>query len=102
MASSKRATIMFAIAIFVAACTTAPQQESTGQYVDDAVITSRIKAALLAEPTRRSAEIGVETFKSVVQLSGFVSSRDNMLKAATIAGDTKGVTGVKSDMRLKP
>jgi osmotically-inducible protein OsmY len=102
MASSKRATIMFAIAIFVAACTTAPQQESTGQYVDDAVITSRIKAALLAEPTLRSAEIGVETFKSVVQLSGFVSSRDNMLKAATIAGDTKGVTGVKSDMRLKP
>jgi hyperosmotically inducible protein len=47
-------------------------------------------------------EINVETYKSVVQLSGFVSTRDNMLKAASIAGAIKGVTGVKSDMRLKP
>jgi osmotically-inducible protein OsmY len=98
----KHLSALFVVAVVATACATSVRQESTGEYVDDTVITTRVKAAIFNEPTLKSYEIGVETYKSVVQLSGFVSTRDNMLKAATIAGDTKGVTGVKSDMRLKP
>ena len=56
-------------------CASTRTQEGTGEYVDDTVITSKVKAAILNEPTLKSAEINVETFKGVVQLSGFVSSR---------------------------
>ena len=97
-----RLSAIFAATMLATACVTSARHESTGEYVDDTVITTRVKAAILNESSLKSFEIGVETYKSVVQLSGFVSTRDNMLKAATIAGDTKGVTGVKSDMRLKP
>lgn len=102
MKNLKRLSVLFASALLATACATSSKQESTGEYVDDTVITTRVKAAILNEPTLKSMEINVETYKSVVQLSGFVSTRDNMLKAATVAGAVKGVTGVKSDMRLKP
>ena len=102
MFNLKRLTAIFVAALLATACATSSKQESTGEYVDDTVITTRVKAAILNEPTLKSMEINVETYKSVVQLSGFVSTRDMMLKAASLAGDIKGVTGVKSDMRLKP
>ena len=56
-------------------CASTAKQEGTGEYVDDTVITGKVKSAILNEPTLKSAEINVETFKGVVQLSGFVSSR---------------------------
>jgi osmotically-inducible protein OsmY len=102
MKNLKRLSALFAAALLATACATSNKQESTGEYVDDTVITTRVKTAIFNEPTLKSMEINVETYKSVVQLSGFVSTRDNMLKAASIAGAIKGVTGVKSDMRLKP
>ena len=54
-------------------CASTAKHEGTGEYVDDTVITSKVKAAIFNEPTLKSAEINVETFKGVVQLSGFVS-----------------------------
>ena len=82
-------------------CASTAKQEGTGEYVDDTVITSKVKAAIFNEPTLKSAEINVETFKGTVQLSGFVNSRSDVDKAVTVARAVPGVTGVKNDMRVK-
>ena len=82
-------------------CASTAKSESTGQYVDDTVITGKVKSAILAEPTLKSAEINVETFKGVVQLSGFVSSQANVSTAVKTAENVHGVKSVKNDMRLK-
>lgn len=82
-------------------CASTPKQEGTGEYVDDAVITTKVKAAIFNEPTLKSTEINVETFKGVVQLSGFVSSQADINKAVSVARGVKGVVAVKNDMRLK-
>lgn len=77
------------------------KHESAGAYVDDSVITTKVKAAVLQEPTLKSAEINVETYKGVVQLTGFVSSRASINKATEIARSIKGVASVKNDMIVK-
>jgi len=77
------------------------KHESTGAYLDDSVITTKVKAAVLSEPALKSAEINVETYKGVVQLTGFVSSQASINKAAEIARNVKGVTSVKNDMIVK-
>jgi len=82
-------------------CASTPKQEGTGEYVDDSVITTKVKAAILNEPTLSSAEINVETFKGEVQLSGFVNSSADISKAVEVARGVKGVNSVKNDMRLK-
>ena len=79
----------------------ASTKESTGEYIDDAVITAKVKEAVLAEPSLKSAEINVETLKGTVQLSGFVRSRADINKAVEIARRVKGVKSVKNDMILK-
>lgn len=82
-------------------CASAPGQEGTGEYIDDSVITTKVKAAIFNEPSLKSAEINVETFKGEVQLSGFVSSRADESKAVEVARSVKGVKSVKDDMRVK-
>ena len=82
-------------------CASTAKQEGTGEYVDDTVITSKVKAAILNEPTLKSAEINVETFKGVVQLSGFVTSQAAESKAIEVARTVGGVKSVKNDMRVK-
>jgi osmotically-inducible protein OsmY len=82
-------------------CASTAKQEGTGEYVDDTVITGKVKAAILGEPTLKSAEINVETFKGVVQLSGFVSSQVAENKAVEVTRTVPGVKSVKDDMRLK-
>ena len=82
-------------------CASSRTHEGTGQYVDDSVITTKVKAAILDEPGLKSAEINVETFKGVVQLSGFVDSSEHIGTATKVARAVPGVTSVKSDMHLK-
>jgi hyperosmotically inducible protein len=82
-------------------CASTRTQEGTGEYIDDTVITTKVKAAILNEPTLKSAEINVETFKGVVQLSGFVSSQAAETRAVEVARTVGGVKSVKNDMRLK-
>ncbi|MBK5265309.1 MAG: BON domain-containing protein [Alphaproteobacteria bacterium] len=77
------------------------KQESPGEYVDDTVITAKVKAAVLEESSLKSAEINVETYKGIVQLSGFVSSRADINKAVKVAKGVKGVKSVKNDMIVK-
>ncbi len=85
----------------LAGCATNAKTESVGQYVDDATITTGVKAAILNEPTLKVSEINVETYKGVVQLSGFVAAQDSIAKAASVARTVKGVQSVKNDIRMK-
>jgi osmotically-inducible protein OsmY len=100
---TRRLTTLTAIAFMAMAlgCASTAKQEGTGEYIDDTVVTTKVKAAIFNEPTLKSAEINVETFKGVVQLSGFVNSREDINKAVAVARQIPGVTSVKNDMRLK-
>ena len=97
------------ISVFLAAlaattivgCAENPPQESTGQYIDDSVITTKVKSGLLNAPGLKSFQIGVDTFKGRVQLSGTVGSRDHADEAVAIAYRVKGVTSVKNDILTK-
>lgn len=94
--------VFLAVALVSAAgCASTSKQEGTGEYIDDSVITTKVKAAILNEPTLKSAEINVETFKGAVQLSGFVSSQAAANRAVEVARTVGGVTSVKNDMRIK-
>lgn len=96
------ANAMLAIAFTIMlGCASSAKHEGAGQYVDDTVITSKVKYAVMSEDSLKSSEINVETFKGVVQLSGFVSSEAAIAKAVEVAGAVKGVQSVTNDMRLK-
>lgn len=82
-------------------CAATQQRQSTGQYVDDAVITSKVKAAIFNEATLKTLQINVETYKAVVQLSGFVDSAQSVATAGTVAGSVVGVVSVKNDLVVK-
>ena len=85
----------------VLGCVGSPKQEAIGQYTEDAVISTKVKAAIFNEPTLKSMEINVETFKGRVQLSGFVRTQANASTAIEAARGVTGVLDVKDDMRLK-
>ncbi len=99
----KRFSVLFlsVLLAFMVGCAATTNQEGTGEYIDDSVITTKVKAAIFKESSLKSAEINVETFKGVVQLSGFVNSQSDINKAVSIARGVKGVTSVRNDMRLK-
>ena len=84
-----------------AACASTPERESTGEYVDDSVITTKVKSMLAADDFLKSFKISVETFKGTVQLSGFVNSQQAVDKADEIALSVKGVKSVKNDLIVK-
>ncbi|MFA5628249.1 MAG: BON domain-containing protein [Thiohalomonadaceae bacterium] len=92
--------LAFALASLMACASTA-HKEGTGQYFDNSVITAKVKAALVEDPLTKAMEINVETFKGVVQLSGFVSSRAAANRAVELARGVAGVKSVKNDMRIK-
>ena len=104
MSTITRKLLLIAGTLLVATtlgCASTPRQEGTGEYVDDTVITGKVKTAIFEEPTLKSAEINVETFKGIVQLSGFVSSQALEDRAVAVARGVGGVKSVKNDMRLK-
>lgn len=86
---------------FLMGCASTPQQEGMGEYVDDVILTTKVKALIFNDNNLKSSEISVETFKGVVQLSGFVSSQAEIDRAVEVARSVSGVTSVKNDMRLK-
>ncbi len=91
------AAIAAVLVAFLAACAPTATREGTGEYIDDTVITSKVKAAFAADPQVKATQVQVETFKGVVQLSGFVDSRASAQKAAQLAREVKGVKEVKND-----
>jgi osmotically-inducible protein OsmY len=82
-------------------CASTAKSEGTGEYIDDSVITTKVKSAIFEQPNLKSAEINVETFKGVVQLSGFVSSHDAEVLAMSTARSVNGVNSVKNVMLVK-
>lgn len=85
----------------LAGCAGSPTQESTGEYIDDSVITTRVKSAMVSDKEVSASNISVETFKGTVQLSGFASSAKEADKAESIARSVNGVKHVKNDIRIK-
>ena len=101
---STKILIAAVAAVFLATsmgCVSTRTQESTGQYIDDSFITGKVKAAILGESTLSAAEINVETFKGVVQLSGFVSSAADIDTAIRVTRAVSGVRDVKNGMNVK-
>ena len=82
-------------------CAATQTQQSTGQYVDDSVITTKVKTAIFNEPTLKTFQINVKTYKAVVQLSGFVDSAQNVTKAGEVARAVEGVASVENDLVVK-
>jgi osmotically-inducible protein OsmY len=99
----KRISFVFLAALMLAVtgCAATATHESTGEYVTDSWITTKVKAALVDDPATKATEVNVETYKGRVQLSGFVSSQTAMNEAVRITRGIKGVTEVKNDMRIK-
>ena len=89
--------VIMMIAAFVA-CASTQKQSSTGEYIDDSVITSKIKTKLATDDFLKSFQIGVESRKGIVQLSGFVDSQSTIDKAGKIASSVEGVKSVKNDL----
>ena len=87
--------------VSLAACAPTPTREGTGEYIDDSLITSKVKAAFAADPMVKATQVQVETFKGTVQLSGFVDSRESAQKAMEIARSVKGVKSVKNDTVIR-
>jgi len=92
--------ILMLIATFMA-CASTSKQEGAGEYVDDSVITTKVKSLLAADDFLKSFQIGVETYKGIVQLSGFVNSQQAVDKARQIASGVKGVKSVKNNLLVK-
>jgi len=90
---------VFAVAIV--GCAPAEKKQTTGEYIDDAWITSKVKGAFVKDPELSAAEIKVDTYEGEVQLSGFVADAGDVGKAAAVAGGIKGVKSVKNDIRVK-
>lgn len=89
------------IATVSTSCVGTPTRESTGEYVDDTSITTRVKVALVRDRQVRAGQVRVTTFKGVVQLSGFVDTAAEKQRAATVAGGVAGVKNVLNDITVK-
>jgi len=93
--------VLLVLVASLVACASTRTQESTGQYVDDSVITTKVKGLLAGDDFLKSFQIGVETFKGVVQLSGFVNSQKAVDKAIEITRSVEGVKSIKNDLIVK-
>ena len=89
------------VLISLMGCASTRTHESPGEYIGDSALTLKVKTAIFAEESLKSSEINVETFKGVVQLSGFVNSQADINRAVSVAQNVSGVTSVKNDMQLK-
>ena len=104
MFSSKLSTLLLAAAMsstLIAGCSSTPTQQSTGQAIDDGVVTAKVKAKLIEDPVTKSHQINVETFKGSVQLSGFVETEQARSRALQLAKDTAGVKIVKDALEVR-
>lgn len=104
MLKINRFMTILACLVLVAAftgCASTSKQESTGQYIDNSVITTKVKTAIFNEPSLKSLQIDVKSFKGEVQLSGFVDSVQSVTKAGEVARGVEGVVTVKNDLVVK-
>ncbi len=91
----------FSLVTSLAGCAGSKTHESTGEHFDDSILTSKVKLSILGDPKLKSFDIGVETFKGVVQLSGFVSSSEAATRAVDLARRVRGVKQVNNSLIVK-
>jgi osmotically-inducible protein OsmY len=96
-----RCLVLLMLITTLVACASTPKHESTGEYVDNSVITTKVKALLAEDDFLKSFQISVETYKGIVQLSGFVNSQQAVDKAGQIARSVQGVKSVRNDLIVK-
>jgi osmotically-inducible protein OsmY len=96
-----RIFISLLLALMVAGCAATATRESTGEYIDDSAITANVKAAIYDDAELKIGQISVQTFKGVVQLSGFVNTPAAVSKAGKLAAAAKGVVSVKNSLVVK-
>jgi osmotically-inducible protein OsmY len=103
MTMLKRFSAIFVAALMVSTlgCATQSEPQSPGAYMGDSWVTTKVKTAILNEPSLKVLQINVETYKGEVQLSGFVDNAASKAKAAEIARSVEGVTAVKNDLQLR-
>jgi len=103
MTMLKRFSAIFLVAAMVSAlgCASKSEPQQPGAYMDDSWLTTKVKTAILDEPSLKVLQINVETYKGQVQLSGFVDNAASQAKAAEIARKVEGVTSVKNDLQLR-
>jgi osmotically-inducible protein OsmY len=89
------------LVVTLVGCAPGEKRASAGEYIDDTMITGKVKAALIADPDLKATEINVETYKGTVQLSGFVSAPEHIPKAVKLTRDIEGVKGIKNDIAVK-
>jgi hyperosmotically inducible periplasmic protein len=94
-------TLGGAAATFTSGCAGTATRESTGEYIDDATITTKVKAAYVKDPVVKALQVNVDTFKGTVQLSGFVDTAEQKARAEQLAQGITGVAGVKNNITVK-
>lgn len=95
------AVLLSLVFVSMLGCHSTPKKETTAEYIDDSYLTTKVKAAILRDPTLKSNEINVETYKGAVQLSGYVNSRSDISRALEVTRTVRGVKAVRNDMQLK-
>lgn len=90
-----------ALVSFNTGCSSTPTRQSTGEYIDDAAITTKVKAAMVKDPVVSAFDVGVDTFKGVVQLNGFVDTPEQKAAAERIAASVSGVQSVRNNVTVK-
>lgn len=98
---TKRIGTGMLVAALLVGCASGKTQESTGEYIDHSAITARVKTAIYNDPLLKVGQISVETYKGVVQLSGFVDSKQAVAKATQVARSVEGVEAVKNSLIVK-
>lgn len=104
MIGKRTAALMLAAVLgtsLIAACSSTPTQQSTGQAIDDGVVTAKVKAKLIEDPVTKAHQINVDTFKGTVQLSGFVENEQARNRALQLAKDVDGVKQVKDSLEVR-
>ena len=84
----------------VSACSATRTQQSAGEVIDDSVLTSKVKVALIDDPITKAGQINVETYRGVVQLGGFVDNAQQKEQATKVARSITGVKEVRNDLRV--
>ncbi len=101
IARSVSSVLSSMLVVALVACAPTEKRASAGEFIDDTLITSKVKAALMADPDLKATEINVDTFKGTVQLSGFVAQPDHIPRAVDMVRRINGVKSVKNDMAIK-
>lgn len=100
----KSVSVMFVsllVASIVGCQSSSPKKQTTSEYIDDSYLTTKVKAAILRDPSLKTSDINVETYKGAVQLSGFVNSRSDINRAVEVTRTVRGVKAVRNDMHVK-